>query len=122
MAAPAAAAPAARQPSTPTDPSNNGATPGAQPLASLAQVQSMFKKIQDELDGMPGLAEFDELKEVVLGMANTQRILFALLLEVAEPMLGAQKAVIVQMVTRALEDGGPEKLLEQTLGQPQGKA
>jgi hypothetical protein len=104
-----------RQPSTMSDPSNAGAVPAAQAAppgslpTDLGGLMNALKGIQEELETCAGVVEVSELKDIMLGHVRMQKVILILLLEIAEPTLGAQKAVLVQLVNRAIGSGEPEK-------------
>jgi hypothetical protein len=80
---------------------------GAQLLGSI---RGLHKYIEEEV---AGAADLEELKEVVLGMARTQRTLAVLCLLLAEKQLELPKEALITLVEAELKQDAVEKLIAQ---------
>ena len=104
-----------RQPSSATDPTNLGAVPMAAPGATPPNLAKLLKDIHEELETCAGVSEVEELKNIVLGVAATQNVMFIMLLELAQNQLAVPKDAIIKLIATALQGNEPEKWLEQAI-------
>lgn len=116
-APPAQPAAPMRQPMTQSDPSNAGAD--ALP-AAMGNIVNALKAVQAGLGQCASKAEILELRNLLIGMAQTQNALLVLLMDLCEPHLGLSKDQQAQKVDVELRSGEPEKYFESLNQQGKG--
>jgi len=110
MAAPNPAPPVARQPATPSDPSNAGS---GQP-ADFAQLEVHLKEfIKEKIDECAGVSELDDVRSLVLGVARIQETIGCMMLLLCQSLWNMQPAQVAQMIVAATKDDKFAQLLKQ---------
>ena len=104
-----------RSPSTVSDPNNSGAqggVGGGVDAAAIAMILKQLKAIKDEVDLCPGAGDLEEVAETVKGLARINKMMFILMLELAENALGMDKVTICGMIVSISDSGEFDNLLK----------